>query len=267
MQAVDITALLFAGCPALTSALSAYCSRPVGETADPVCTRARAWGMLLEGSWRGWNQLPFEPTRAEALTALLASKGWTPGQVQARMGWRVLPRDDLGFLSTDPRAGLVLSMPGGGPVRAFKSVNGFVINRATGSVELLLEPATSTADALFDWNDVKEVLERGLVAAAFSLDPPDHEHLPFHPFQELRFQVGPSQLDGSSLLATMLHADLLLKTLSTGVEVSASPPFLGRSVAASLIRRVPANLRSALHSVQERAGLRRDSDSNRAHRF
>jgi hypothetical protein len=64
--------------------------------------------------------------------------------------------------------------------------------------------------------------------ASFSLDPPLASNLP-HPFQKATWAPYDA-LNGTDFVATMLHADLWLKSMSFLVEASARSPFRIRSI-------------------------------------
>ena len=66
------------------------------------------------------------------------------------------------------------------------------------------------------------------IGATFSLDPPLASNLP-HPFQKATWAPYDA-LNGTDFLVTMLHADLLLKSMSFLMEASAKSPFRTQSI-------------------------------------
>jgi hypothetical protein len=102
---------------------------------------------------------------------------------------------------------------------------------------------------MFNSDDVELVMKRGItgihlyfffcllsmlvflikkIGAIFSLDPALASDLP-HPFQKATWAPY-NVLNGTDFLATMLHADLWLKSMSFLMEASARSPFRTRSI-------------------------------------
>ena len=143
----------------------------------------------------------------------------------------------------------------------FASFDGFALDMETGKVELLMSPASPGKPGLFDHADISEIFKRGVTSAFFSLEEPDSTFAT-HPFNAMMF--GPSSLQDSSLLATMFHADYLLKFFSTGVEVSSVAPFSQRPTSSGLMKLLPNRLHKFVQSTFEREGR---SKVGAAHRF
>lgn len=187
---------------------------------------------LFEGTWKGWvdaEKFSFEEERKRTMQALLNEKGHTESDVEALMNWPALNRDANGWLlnTTTP-----LNLPG----HTFSQVEGIRFNLETGEIDLLLNGNDNPMDALFNMDDVADVMQLGVAGAQFTLDPPD-ANMPDHPFQEMLY--APSALSRTPYLATMLHADLLLKMLSMRTEISSIPPFALRGSEEGLLKRLP----------------------------
>lgn len=211
---------------------------------------------LFEGTWKGWidaEKFSFEKERMHTMQMLLKQKGKPESDVEALMNWPAIPRDASGWMLGSPTA---LRLNGS----TFACVKGIRFNLDNGEISLLFESSTHPMDALFDMDDVKDVLQLGIVAAQLTLDPPDSD-LPCHPFQEMLY--APNSLAHTNFLATMLHADLLLKQLSMNVEISSSPPFALRSAEESLLKRLPAKLRTQFTDLRKKLPER----GGRIHRF
>lgn len=87
---------------------------------------------------------------------------------------------------------------------------------------LTFNPAEGPADALLSASDVQVLARYFVTSASISLDPLSRKLSP-EPLQEVTMQ--PACLAGSPIATTMLQADMLLKQLTTGYEVSAKAPF------------------------------------------
>lgn len=263
LQAVDTAVVQLSGTGPFVSLLLRYAGEGSSGAApllsDALVSRAQARSVLLEGAWKGWIDRPVDDARADAMSALLQDRKVESEDVERLMAWPLLRRDADGFWDTRLRP---LAFPRAG----YRAVLGFDFNSESGTVTLLFQHASGPQDTLFDDRDVREVFGSGVTSSFFSLDPPNHKESPYHPFQELKFL--PAELEGTGLLATMLHADLLLKYLSTGVEVSASGPhFPLRAVAGErgLLSGLPDGLPHLLRPVRDRSGGQKHP--NRAHRF
>ncbi|CAF4647590.1 unnamed protein product, partial [Rotaria sp. Silwood2] len=140
-------------------------------------------------------------------------------------------------------------------------VNGISFNINTGAIKFLFQTAKSNDQALFDAYDVHEVLTKGITSSIFTLDQPAAE-FQSHPFQEMRY--APDNLSKTNFLMRLLHADYLLKMISTGIEVCAKAPFQTRAASEGFMMRLPEWLRQELRPVHERKdGAARNS----VHRF
>jgi hypothetical protein len=97
-------------------------------------------------------------------------------------------------------------------------------------------------------DDVVNALWNEVGSSFFTLDQADVE-LSSHPFQEMKY--APHHLKHTDFLATLLHADYLLKMFSMGTEVSAKSPFLFRDSSEGLLL-LPEHLREALKPIHQR---------------
>lgn len=211
---------------------------------------------LFEGTWKGWideEQFTFDTERKRTMQALLEEKHQTMQDVADLMSWPMLDRDADGWLLDKPTA---LNLNG----QTFTKVQGVRFNLDTGEVDLLLDSSSDPMEALFDMDDVQDVLQRGITGAQFTLDPPD-SNLPDHPFQEMLY--APKNLAGTNYLGTLLHADLLLKMLSMKTEISSKPPFALRDAKENLLKRMPEELRRKFTKLDKKLSER----TNRINRF
>lgn len=211
---------------------------------------------ILEGSlgWMDQEKYKFETERVNTMQALLQSKGNTMEQVEELMSWPAIPRDKDGWLPNKP---MPLNLNG---KQKYNRVDGIRFDTNTGAISFLLGEANSAADALFDENDVSDIMKMGVSSAFFSLEPPDDD-MHYHPFQKMVY--APKSLKGTNYLATMLHADMVMKWLSMGTEVSGMAPFALRDADEGLYLRLPEKLRKKFidlkNNIPETAG--------RVHRF
>jgi len=195
----------------------------------------------------------WEEARKFAMAQCLAEKNLKFRHMQQVLEWDYLPRDSEGFLAQNQKL-----CSGKLPLH---SINGFSFDVNTGAFKLNVTPADRTNPGLFSWNDVREVFSKGVAVSIFSLDAPDTEH-PLHPFNKTVFL--PSTLAGTDLLATMFHADYILKFLTIGTEVSSQPPFLLRDTTTrnSFFHQLPQHLQYELRPTKNSSHF-----SHRAHRF
>jgi hypothetical protein len=269
VQAVDMTAMTLAGAGTLLPMLVAYAglslpadgpsSTAASSPPDHAVSQVQACSMLVEGAWKGWYDRSFEQARADAIEIMLAEKRLSVTAVERAMSWPLLHRDAEGFWNGRLRS-LAFTAAG------YKAITGFRVNHASGEVTLTVERAATASETLFDDSDIAAVLREGLTFSFFTLEAPDHKTAPYHPFQEQKF--APACVEGTGVLPTLLHADLLLKYLSTGVEVSArGPAFHVRRVdgPGGLLSGLPEPLRQLVRPVGVRTGS--TEHPNRAHRF
>lgn len=197
-----------------------------------------------------------ERVRACAMEELLREKGWSWKDVVQLMTSPLSPRDSGGWLIRKPELGVHME---------YSTIEGFDIDLDSGSIELLVVPASRSRGGvgLLSQEDIKTMLQlesEGLGPMIFSLDQPSKNEQ-FHPFQEVRYE--PEKLKNTPILHTMFETDYLLKSFSTGAEVSSLPPFSQRPCTEGLTKGLPQQLLAALTPVAERGSF---LDSN-IHRF
>ncbi|CAF2996350.1 unnamed protein product [Rotaria sp. Silwood2] len=162
----------------------------------------------------------FEQVQIRVRQHLLKTLGCKIVDIEKILQWEWIPRDKCGFrLAGQP---LKVPIPANGKVYAAVEGISFYAN---GSFYLNLIEADEN-NALFNSDDVDLIMKQGITGASFSLDPPSD--LP-HPFQKATW-VPYDALNGTDFLATMLHADLLLKSMNFLAETSAKSPFRTRSI-------------------------------------
>ena len=186
---------------------------------------------------------------------LLDDHDWTMDDVEDLLCWSLLPRTSDGWL-LNTKHYLKLTQ------QAYSQVIGVTLNNDTGAIEFLFTRAKKTEHNLFDASDVMDILQNGIYFAHFTLDPPNTDYHS-HPFNEMRYL--PKRLSKSpNYLLTLLHADYLLKMISTGVEINAFEPFQMRPSTENLMQRLPAHIRDELQAIAvKKSGLVMDS----IHRF
>lgn len=198
----------------------------------------------------------FDSWEAISKEAILRSTGKEWASVEAVMHWPAILRDEQGFRIAPARR--TTSMPG----MTLGAVHGATINLESGSVHLNV---ARSGERLLHEGDLAEIFSSGCLEAHFTLDPcVSPELYPLHPFHVAR--VLPARL-GGDVLATVLHADWLLKFLSIGVELSASAPFQQRVAGETLLAGLPPALRHAVRPVGSRSGFEGHSDGRAVHRF
>lgn len=94
-------------------------------------------------------------------------------------------------------------------------------------------------------------MKHGISYAYLSLDPVAGETggnknpaEKLFPFQELVFW--PKEIEGTELLSTLLHTDLLAKFLSLRAQVSSKAPFAVKSIEDNLLAQIPQEIQVAL---------------------
>lgn len=225
---------------------------------DPSQMHNPQWQyQIFSGIWQHWfdeNEFDFKVERERTMKALLEEKGNSMSDVEALMKWPALIRDKDGWLAPEPLP-LFLSEA------TFARVDGVSFNLETGEIAFTFTSSDDPMEQLFDMNDVRDILKGNITGAQFTLDQPDPDLLD-HPFQEMRY--APEVLARTNYLATMLHADLLLKMLSMETEISAEPPFALRDIKSHLLNRLPEELKKKFEEYYE---TRHAHTAARAHRF
>ena len=176
----------------------------------------------------------------QAMDAMLSEKGWCMDDVTSLMASPLSPRSTEGWLIQQSKLGVPME---------YASLQGFVLDVEKPSLDLITVKADENNMGLISQNDVWEFLHLPASDLWFSLDPPDEDKR-FHPFQALEYH--PKELKGSTILHTMFEADYLLKSFSTGTEVSSIPPFNQRPCNEGLLANLPEDLKRVLIPVSER---------------
>eukprot|EP00467_Chlorarachnion_reptans_P011052 CAMPEP_0114515296 /NCGR_PEP_ID=MMETSP0109-20121206/16654_1 /TAXON_ID=29199 /ORGANISM="Chlorarachnion reptans, Strain CCCM449" /LENGTH=2301 /DNA_ID=CAMNT_0001695479 /DNA_START=286 /DNA_END=7191 /DNA_ORIENTATION=+ len=203
----------------------------------------------------------FREERWAAIRAAIDShSNVTLNEIHRLINCLQLPRNKEGFLKRT-RADTSINKS-----FEFHSFDGIKISTKTGDITFMLTPSSRRQPGHFGWSDLREIFGLGSPGfALFSLDPIDPADKRYHPLQSMKFT--PVQLRNTGILATMFHADYLLKFLTTGQEISAFPPFASRSTSAEggLLSRLPKRLRDIANELVERGD---GSDPvGKAHRF
>ncbi|CAF1130561.1 unnamed protein product [Adineta ricciae] len=163
------------------------------------------------------DEARFEQVQIRVRHHLLRTLGCKVADIEKILQWSWIPRDNCGFrLAGQP---LKVPIPPNGKVYSMIHGISFYDN---GSFFLNLTEADE-GSALFNSDDVELIMKHGITGASFSLDPPLGSDLP-HPFQKATWAPYDT-LNGTDFLATMLHADLWLKSMSFLVEASVKSPF------------------------------------------
>jgi hypothetical protein len=186
----------------------------------------------------------FARHRFEALANMLKEGGLKWSQVTDLLDASREARTEAGFLDIERR----------GKKRRFQSFHGVKIDKVRGTLEFIATKTTSEV-GLFDAEDWALVVRLGLVESLFSLDEIDAK-CPYSPLQVMHFL--PDSLRDTTALATLFHADYILKFLVCGAEVSAKPPFPLRELS-DLLKRAEPNIYKEL--------VDREQGSGKAHRF
>ncbi|MBV8801886.1 MAG: DnaJ domain-containing protein, partial [Gammaproteobacteria bacterium] len=154
-----------------------------------------------------------------------------------------------------------LDFPDKTGVPIYKSFDGYQINQDSGEIKLLYKEWKSgdpESQRLFTGFDLLQMFKIGIDGGFFSLDHAD-PYKKYHPLQQVRFS--PSYLIKTEFLKTLFMTDYLLKMFTTGVEISANPPYLTRN-SQKLIERLPERLKKIINRVVDEK-----ERPSRAHRF
>ncbi|XP_037034591.1 uncharacterized protein LOC119073310 isoform X2 [Bradysia coprophila] len=183
----------------------------------------------FDSVWLGWNRpdkpIELHESRLAAMMSLLNAKEWDIAEVERNMGWPLIRTTDSGWKNNEE------------------------LNSTTGAFEIYFDRGQTGVPKLFSTNDLAEIFENCIDDAFFTLESPDPS-LNSHPFQE--FSYWPHSLKGTDYLHTLLHADLLLKEFTTGVEINTLAPFDLRPIKDGFMQRLPPHLQSLLIPILER---------------
>lgn len=177
--------------------------------------------------------------RRTMMSHFLSAKGWSESDISQLLASPYLLRDDNGWLIPQQELDGWLEIA---------ELKGFVLdyNESSPSVKLIFKPA-KVKNGLLSFDDVLTVFkldQEEVHPISFSLDSPSTtEH--YHPFALMESK--PYKLQKSRFMQTLFHADYLLKFLSSGMEVSANPPFDLRPILHNLSKHLPHDL---LHAVR-----------------
>lgn len=220
----------------------------------------------FDSVWLGWgksgtaNENDFRESRLRTMISLLNSRQWDIAEVENTMGWPLLRTTDGGWKNNEE---FDLNFDEFGDNDVFASCTGYMLNSTNGEFELYFDHGQPGDLKLFSTNDLAEIFENGIDAAFFTLENPDPS-LNSHSFQE--FSYWPPSLKGTDYLHTLLHADLLLKEFTTGMEINTVAPFDLRPAKDGFLQRLPEHLQSLLIPILERHRDPINFGSN-AHRF
>ncbi|CAF4585533.1 unnamed protein product, partial [Rotaria sp. Silwood2] len=198
---------------------------------------------FFEGIWKGWiRNEDFDEERFQSINAFLNDRNFNIADVEDLLNWSLLPRTVDGWLWSGKHR-LQLREP------AYSKVVGITLNNDTGDIEFLFTQASNNEHNLFDMHDVVDILTNGITSAFFTLDPPDNNYHS-HPFNEMKYL--PKRLSlATNYLQTLLHADYLLKMISTNTEVCSQNPFEMRPSDSGFMLRLPSHIRNEFKSIIE----------------
>lgn len=167
---------------------------------------------LFEGLWKGWHDDgDFITERLQCMNNLNSS---SVQSVENLMNWPIQERED-GWITGKLQFGNFndnTETP-----TSFADIDGFTLNMKTFQLTLMIN-----GTGLFTMDDVFETLKNGIISAFFTLEQPDTKYMS-NPYQKMIY--GPASMAHSNFLGTLLHADYILKMLSTGVEINGNSPF------------------------------------------
>jgi curved DNA-binding protein CbpA len=197
--------------------------------------------------------------KLQAIELLLEQEGVLQSRMQKLIDqpYIHMQRDRDGWLVSNNE----LDFPDKAKVAIYKSFDGYEIDYETGTVTLLLKPwqgEDSRSLRLFSDFDILQMINLGIGGGFLSLDHVDADKR-YHPLQAVRFS--PDYLEGTEYLKTLFMTDYLLKMFTTGVEISAHPPYRTRAID-SLLQALPDHLRKILMLCRDN-----HHGKSRAHRF
>ena len=181
-----------------------------------------------------WN-MELNNERVKTMYELLKGTKWTFDDVSKAMKTPLLQRNSEGYIQQHDSLGDYLE------IAELKGVS-FDYNETSPSIHVIIKPAKD-GNGILSYKDIIEILQLTsgeTEVISFSLDPASgQEH--YHPFMRLRCH--PKKLQNTEFMQSLFHADYLLKFLTTGVEVSAEPPFDFKAIEESLTKNLPDNLK------------------------
>ena len=178
---------------------------------------------LFDGLWKGWfieeeeEEEKNDQFMTERLNCMKNLNNFPLDSVEQLMNWPLLKQKE-GWMTGE------LNLSG----KTFGNVDGFELNLKTGKLALFF-----SGIGLFNLDDLSEILGNGITGGFFTLDQPEYSFiqgengfLMSNPYQQMIY--APQKLSRTDYLGTLLHADYLLKELTTGVEVNSKIPFAFR---------------------------------------
>lgn len=179
--------------------------------------------------------------REKSIRHILAADNHTMEDVQVRMWSPIFPRDANGW---DLQTVKPLNLIG----QCYSEVIGFEFDKETEEIVFEMGKAKE-GSGLFDNIDIFQILAlKDFDGASFSLDLPNGK-MPFHPLQEEVYS--PSGIGGSDFLRTLSAADVLLKEITTNVEISAKAPFGLREADRFILQSLPEDMREEIIRLRE----------------
>ena len=178
-----------------------------------------------------FDSVHFDKERLAAMSELLKEIHWTFDDVSRAMKTPLLQRSSEGFIEPNPSLGDHLEIA---------EITGIIsdCNEESPSFMIVFKRAKN-GNGLLTYKDITEVLQLNSDEAkkiSFSFDPPSGTER-YHPFMKMRFY--PTKLQNTEFMHSMFDADhLLIKFLTTGMEVSAEYPFNFKPINESLTKKI-----------------------------
>ncbi len=194
--------------------------------------------------WLANDAIKCQDARGALSAALLREKKWTVADVERHMMGVHLDqwRDAKGWIQPAEARRLPKDVAS----VSFRAIDGFTVNFSTGGLDFGVQSAYKQTDYHVTLDELRELIQRDIKYAYFSLDAVDPT-MRYHPFQQMRFQ--PANLWGTALMTNMLFTDYLLKLLTGCQEVAGIAPFAARSLD-TLLAPLPHNLRKIVRDYQ-----------------
>jgi hypothetical protein len=146
-------------------------------------------------------------------------------------------------------------------LKIYSDIHGIEFNEDTLEFRFIMEEWTNDKPAhekLFTEFDIRQMLYFGIQGGFISLDHHDANKL-YDTIQNILY--GPETLPLTEFFKTLFITDYLLKTFTTGAEISGRAPFLVRS-SDTLLSRLPEHLQQVLKICTKNS-----SNSGHCHRF
>lgn len=200
---------------------------------DPRDIKVLAFYRRVIAQYMYTDEACFEQIQVRIREHLLDTLGCKIADIEKLLQWNWIPRTEHGFrLFGQP---LKVPLPQNGKI--YSAVRGISFYDNGSFILNLIEAEDN--NALFNSDDVELVMKHGITGASFSLDSPLVSSL--HPFTKGTW-VPYNALNDTDFLATMLHVDLWLKTMSYFTEASVNSPFRIRSIRDGIYSVLPEDL-------------------------